>query len=137
MRLFSLLSSSSSSFPLTPLFPPFSLLLIPPLSLISSVFLLFPSPLSCFLLPLSTPSLPSSLFLLSYFLISLYSTHLSPLFLSLLQSPPSSLFSPLLPFPGRVVQYCTKHSNGYFGESSLPLVSVRTNGEMNTPLVDV
>ena len=29
-------------------------------------------------------------------------------------------------------QYCTKHTDGYFGELSHPLVSVRTGGEMNT-----
>ena len=32
---------------------------------------------------------------------------------------------------------CSKHTDGYFGELSLPLVSVRTDGEMNTPSVNV
>ena len=37
----------------------------------------------------------------------------------------------------RVVQYRTKHTDGYFGELSHPLVPVRTDGEMNTPSVNV
>ena len=27
------------------------------------------------------------------------------------------------------VQYCSQHIDGYFGELSLPLVSIRTEGE--------
>ena len=37
----------------------------------------------------------------------------------------------------RVVQYCSKHTDVHFSELSLSLVSVRTDGEMNTPSVNV